>query len=99
MYLRVSIFHMKRSINRIGIPLSWIMTAISVVFSSTSLMAQGMGPGNAMGMPKVAEFEAAAPEIGEALPDITIYNDLGIPVNIRDLANGNYKVIVLGCLT
>jgi hypothetical protein len=45
------------------------------------------------------EFETGAPQIGEQLPDLEIYDDLGNPVNIRDLAGENYKVLVLGCLT
>ncbi|MCH7854206.1 MAG: hypothetical protein IIB76_07710 [Proteobacteria bacterium] len=44
-------------------------------------------------------FESNAPQIGELLPDIAIHDDLGNLVNIRELANENYKVLVLGCLT
>ena len=99
MYLRVSIFLMRLQNNHISKLLIRTVVVISMVLSSASLFAQGMGPGNGMGQPMVAEFEAAAPDIGEALHDITIYNDLGIPVNVRDLASGKYKVIVLGCLT
>ena len=50
-------------------------------------------------MPRMEEFEANAPKVGEPLPDITVLDDLGNPVNIRDLAGENYKVLVLGCLT
>ena len=39
------------------------------------------------------------PKVGEPLPDVTIYDDLGNPVNLRELADENYKVLVLGCLT
>lgn len=49
--------------------------------------------------PRMEKFESDAPKVGETLPDITIHDDLGNPVNIRDLANENYKVLVLGCLT
>jgi hypothetical protein len=49
--------------------------------------------------PPMAAFEADAPKIGEPLPAITIYDDLGNPVNVRDLAPENYKVLILGCLT
>ena len=44
-------------------------------------------------------FEANAPQVGESLPDITVHDDLGNLVNIRELGNENYKVLVLGCLT
>ena len=49
--------------------------------------------------PLMEKFEAHAPKVGEPLPDITVYDDLGNPVNIRELANENYTVLVLGCLT
>ena len=49
--------------------------------------------------PPMERFETFAPKIGEPLPDITVHDDLGNLVNIRDLANENYKVLVLGCLT
>ena len=40
-----------------------------------------------------------APKIGEQLPDLTIADDQGNPVNIRELAREHYTVLVLGCLT
>ena len=51
------------------------------------------------GPPVMPQFEADAPKVGEPLPDVTIYDDLGNPVNLRELADENYKVLVLGCLT
>jgi len=45
------------------------------------------------------QFEADAPKVGERLPDIAIHDDLGNLVNIRELADENYKVLILGCLT
>ena len=59
-----------------------------------SVPAQELG-----GPPPWPPFEIYAPQIGEAFPDITIHDDLGNPVNLRELANENYKVLVLGCLT
>jgi hypothetical protein len=49
--------------------------------------------------PPLPEFEALAPKIGEQLPDLTIFDDAGNPVNIRELPGDNYKVLILGCLT
>jgi len=41
-----------------------------------------------------------APEIGDQFPDVTIVDDQGTPVNIRELASQSpYTVITLGCLT
>gem|GEM_PF-1006200 len=44
-------------------------------------------------------FDAAAPEIGEPLPDLTLVDDQGNPANIREIAREHYTVFVLGCLT
>ncbi len=44
-------------------------------------------------------FEAA-PQIGELIPDVTIVDDQGNPVNVRELASRSpYTVLTLGCLT
>lgn len=51
------------------------------------------------GPPRMPQFEADAPKVGEQIPDITIHDDLGNPVNLRELSDENYKVLVLGCLT
>jgi hypothetical protein len=51
------------------------------------------------GPPPFQAFEEGAPQIGEPLPDITIFDDQGNPVNLRELATENYTVLVLGCLT
>lgn len=59
-------------------------------------MSQAIAQG---GPPRMPQFEADAPKIGEQLPDITIHDDLGNPVNLRDLSDENHKVLVLGCLT
>ena len=45
-----------------------------------------------------ARFQSA-PKIGEMIPDLTLVNDKGIPTNLRDITNGHYTVITLGCLT
>jgi hypothetical protein len=51
------------------------------------------------GPPEMPLFEANAPQIGEPMPNVVIHDDMGNPVNLRELANENYKVLVLGCLT
>ena len=40
-----------------------------------------------------------APKIGEPLPDVTVFNEGGDPINLREMAQGHYTVLVLGCLT
>ena len=39
------------------------------------------------------------PDIGELVPDIEVVDDHGNPVNIREVATGQFTVLVLGCLT
>lgn len=64
------------------------------------LLAFGLNAANAQsGPPVMPQFEADAPKVGEAFPDIAIHDDLGNLVNLRELASENYKVLVLGCLT
>jgi hypothetical protein len=33
------------------------------------------------------------------VPDLTIVDDQGNPVNLRDITRGHYTTITLGCLT
>ncbi len=47
----------------------------------------------------VQRFLAAAPDVGEPLPDLTIVDASGDPVNLREVAREHYTVLVLGCLT
>ena len=59
----------------------------------------GMGMAGGMGMGANPRFDVA-PEVGELFPDVTIVDDKGNPVNIRELAgNSPYTVLTLGCLT
>jgi len=63
-------------------------------------MGMGMGMG-ANGQPSAMDlrFADTAPAIGELVPDISIVDDQGNPVNMRELATGQYTVLTLGCLT
>jgi len=47
----------------------------------------------------IHRFEATAPAVGEQLPDLIVYNAGGEPRRLRELLQGHYTVIVLGCLT
>ena len=69
-----------------------LVAGILLLLGSLPVVAQD-------GPPVMPQFEADAPKVGEPLPDVTIYDDLGNPVNLRELADENYKVLVLGCLT
>lgn len=43
--------------------------------------------------------QGAAPQIGELIPDLEIVDDQGNPVRLRELTQGHYTVMTLGCLT
>ncbi len=57
-------------------------------------MAAGAGPS---GMD--TRFMNTVPDIGEQIPDISIVDDQGNPVNMRDITTGQYTVLTVGCLT
>ncbi len=54
------------------------------------LQAQPRRPGS---------FSDSVPDVGDALPDLTLHNAEGKPVQLQDLLRGHYTVLVLGCLT
>ena len=66
--------------------------------SGIVLAQQGMGaPGAERPNPR---FDESGPRLGEQIPDLTIVDDQGNPVNIRELAGqSQYTVLTLGCLT
>ena len=46
-----------------------------------------------------AGFERSAPDIGESLPDLSLYQADGKEVRLHEVLNGRYTVLILGCLT
>ena len=70
-----------------------LLVLILALFQSHSVFAQLRNG------PPMPGFDKSAPKIGEPLPDLSIFDDKGNPVNLRELASENYKVLVLGCLT
>jgi len=44
------------------------------------------------------QFEQRSPALGSQLPDVSVFDDEGKPLHVRDL-RGKYTVIVFGCLT
>ena len=81
---------------RILVPAALTFALSAGVFSAPIMAQQGGMQG---GQPGMALFEERAPQIGEPLPDLTIVDDTGNPVNVRDLPGENFSVLVLGCLT
>ena len=68
------------------------LLAALVVFPMNSILAQGAL------LPPDVRFENG-PKVGEMVPDVTIVDDQGRPVSVRELAQGQYTVMTLGCLT
>ncbi len=67
---------------------------VAMVAAPTLSQAQRAGPSG-----DIPRFIEMGPKVGEQLPDLTIVDDMGSPVNIREITKGNYSVLVLGCLT
>jgi cytochrome oxidase Cu insertion factor (SCO1/SenC/PrrC family) len=68
------------------------LLAALAVFPMNSILAQGAL------LPPDVRFENG-PKVGELVPDVTIVDDQGRPVSVRELAQGQYTVMTLGCLT
>jgi len=77
---------------------AFTLIAMAGVFSPGLAFGQG-----GMGLPGAARTDPrfdVAPQLGEQIPDVTIVDDAGNPVNIRELASRSpYTVLTLGCLT
>ncbi len=56
------------------------------------------GESQSPGAQMVREFERTAPRVGDALPDVAVWDDQGRPVDLGTL-KGDYTVLVFGCLT
>ncbi len=68
------------------------LLAALAVFPMNSIQSQGAL------LPPDVRFENG-PKVGEMVPDVTIVDDQGRPVSVRELAQGQYTVMTLGCLT
>ena len=81
-----------------------ISTSIMALVCAGSGLAQPRpGSGEAFrGDPREAvmlRFEAAAPKVGEPLPDIVIHDRTSKELRLRELLQGHHTVLILGCLT
>jgi hypothetical protein len=77
-----------------------ILLAIGVAAILQSSLALGQGDTGVVGQGAPSPRFAGAPEVGQQIPDVTIVDDQGNLVNIRELAGqSTYTVLTLGCLT
>ncbi len=96
--LEVSIV-MVRIVSLLAVALGGSLLA-GVAFAQGAPGMGGRSPEVAAAIQAVIDrFDAAAPEIGEPLQDLTLVDDQGHPANIRELARDQCTVFVLGCLT
>ena len=78
-----------------------VHATVALALLATPLLSnaqQGQRPPGGPGG-DIQRFLDLGPKVGEQLPDLTIVDDMGMPVNIREITEGNYSVLVLGCLT
>ncbi len=67
------------------------LVAVAVAFVGSLGMAEGQ--------PISRNFDRNAPAIGDALPDVVVYDRDGEELRLRGLLSGHYSVLILGCLT
>ncbi len=72
-----------------------VVAALLLADAASAQQPGGMGMGAAMDI----RFNEVVPGIGEQIPDVTIIDDQGNPVSMRELVSGHYSVVTLGCLT
>ncbi len=71
-----------------------------LAISAAILLQSPLALGQETGTEQPSGRFVGAPELGEQIPDVTIVDDQGNPVNIRELASRSpYTVLTLGCLT
>lgn len=76
------------------------LTGLILLSAVTALPAQESSDALRKAMDAVTRrFEAAAPAIGEAVPDVEVYDAKGNKKRLGAMLKDHYTVIVLGCLT
>ena len=72
---------------------------LMVSFLAASSEAQPGRRGSPGGGFPMERFNRTAPDIGEPMPDVVVHDATGREVRLRELLEGHYSVIVLGCFT
>ena len=67
------------------------LVAVAVAFVGSLGMAEAQ--------PVTRHFDRNAPAIGDAMPDVVVYDQDGEELPLRDLLSEHYSVLILGCLT
>ncbi len=77
--------------------LCWISLCLVPLFA-VELSAQPPAAAGQMRRQLQTRFEATSPDVGESLPDVSLFDADGKPFHLRNL-KGDYTVLVFGCLT
>ena len=64
---------------------------------ASAAAAQPAGGGAAQAV--AGRFEQTAPDIGEQMPNLQIYDADGKEIWLHDALRGHHSVLILGCLT
>ena len=74
--------------------------SLSLAACTPSVVETPAGPPLPPGIESLEARDAAAPQVGDIFPDVTVVDAEGNPVNIRSLAGEKpHTVLTLGCLT
>lgn len=76
---------------------SWLK--VLGIFGIMALLVGGAVIGHAQPARIGGGFEAGSPEVGELIPEVSVYSEQGIGLNLREHLAGSYTVLVFGCLT
>lgn len=84
---------------RFGKPVSALLTVVSILAWIGATQAQPGPRGGGLGRERPqGRFLEKAPQVGDPLPDLEVYDSEGRPLRLGSL-QGHYTVLVLGCLT
>ena len=75
---------------------SLLALALSLGLAATAAAQPGGAGGRGM---LIRNFEERAPAVGELMPNLPVYDRDGQESDLRELLDGRFTVLVLGCLT
>jgi len=73
-----------------------VLLALAGITAASVLPAFAQSKDQGRRMPQMLEVDD--PNVGDSLPDVTVYADTGDKFSLADL-KGQYTVLVFGCLT
>jgi hypothetical protein len=84
----------------LALVLGFGLVAAPVLAENAGIQEESQQETESFGLQALKErFEAAAPAVGDLVPEMPVYTAQGEKVQFRDLVLGHYSVVVFGCLT